>query len=84
MIQKQVDIRFLELQGAQVPAVSGKLKSQRGGTEVPIKKSVAWSQHYVLIGPEKKCPTYDQLEPIQWMAGCLQGALDFPDVEKQK
>ena len=45
---------------------------------------MAWPQHYVFIGPEKKRPTYDQLEPIQWMAGCLQGALDLPDAEKQK
>ena len=38
----------------------------------------------MFIGPEKRRPTYDQLDPIQLMAGCLQGALDLPEGEKQK
>ena len=32
-------------------------------------------QHYVLVGPDRKHPTHDSLDPFQWMVGCLKGAL---------
>ena len=51
-IQRQVDARFQELHSTQVSS-TGKLKSQRGGTEVPIKRFVAWPHHYVLVGPDR-------------------------------
>ena len=77
-IQAQVDARLAEYQGMQPHGLQGKLKSQRGnGPEVPIKKFVAWPQHYVLIGDSKGRPTYDQLDPMKWMAGCIKGALDL-------
>ena len=69
VIQNQVDGRFLELQNAQVNLGAGKLKSQRGGADVPIKKFVAWPQHYVFVGPEKRRPTYDQIDPH--VANCV-------------
>ena len=61
-IQSQVDARFLELHNSTVSTTSHKLKSQRGGTDVLIKKYVAWPQNYVLIGPDKRRLSYDQLD----------------------
>ena len=83
-IQKQVDARFVELHNAQVLSSStGKLKSQRGGlTDVPIKKFVAWPQHYVLIGPDRRRPTYDELDPTKFMAGRIKGALDLTEPDR--
>ena len=83
-IQKQVDARFVELHNAQgLQSTSGKLKSQRGGkAEVPIKRFVAWPQHYVLIGSDKRRPTFDELDPTKFMAGCIKGALDLPEPDR--
>ena len=53
-----------------------------GGTEVPIKRFVAWPQHHVLVGPDRKRPTYDSLDPFQWMAGYLKGALDLAEPDR--
>ena len=82
-IQQQVDARFLELQGAANLLTSGKLKSQRGGNaSIPIKKLVTWPHHYILAGKDKKPITYDQLQPTQWMSGCLQAAMDLPQPDR--
>ena len=83
-IQRQVDVRFAELHNAQVATSSlGKLKSQRGGaSDEPIKKFVAWPQHYLLVGKDKARPTYDQLTPMQWMSGCIKGALDLAESDR--
>ena len=82
-IQQQVDQRFIELQTAASLMQPGKLKSQRSGTvHIPIKKFVAWPHHYVLVGKDKKPPTYDQLCPTRWMAGCLKGAMDLPQPDR--
>ena len=83
-IQAQVDARVLEYQNAQVTAQQGKLKSQRGGVEVPVKKSVGWPQNFVLIGKDKRRPTYDQLSPTLFMAGCIKGALRLPQPDKDQ
>ena len=84
LIQKQVDDRFLELQSNTVATSTGKIKSQRGGTEVIVKNFVAWPQNYMLLGPEKKRPTYDQLDPIHWMSGCLKSVADLSESDKPK
>ena len=61
----------------------GKLKSQRSTTvHIPIKKSVAWPHHYVLVGKDKNPPTSDQLCPTRWMAGCLKRAMDLPQPDR--
>ena len=85
VIQQQVDARFLELQTvANLPA-QGKLKSQRGGNvHIPVKKFVAWPHHYVLVGKDRKPPTYDQLCPTRWMAGCLKAAMDLPQPDRDQ
>ena len=49
-----------------------------------IKKYVAWPQHYVLIGPDKRRLSYDQLDPIQWVAGCLKSAANLSDSDRNK
>ena len=85
IIQQQVDARFLELQGAANLLQSGKLKSQRGGnSHIPIKKFVPWPHHYILTGKDKKPVSYDQLQPTQWMAGCLKAAMDLPQLDKEQ
>ena len=83
-IQRQVDARFVELQNAQGPqSTSRKLKSRRGGkAEVPIRRFVAWPQHYVLIGSDKRRPTFDELDSTKFMAGCIKGALDLPEPDR--
>ena len=83
-IQRKVDARFAELHNAQVAfQTTGKLKSQRGGaSDVPIKRFVPWPQHYMLVGKEKFRPSYDQLTPIQWISGCIKGALDLCESDR--
>ena len=81
-IQSQVDARFLKLHNSTVSTTPGKLKSQRGGTDVLIKKYVAWPQNYVLIGPDKRRLSYDQLDPIQWVVDCLKSVADLSDSDK--
>ena len=36
----------------------------------------------MLIGPDKSRPSYDQLTPIQWMSGCIKGALDLCESDR--
>ena len=47
-----------------------------------FQKFVAWPQHYVFASRNKGRITYNQLDPIQWMSGCLQSALDLPEPDK--
>ena len=79
-----MDARVQEYQNAQLVGQQGKLKLQRGGVDVPIKKSVGWPQNFVLIGKDKRRPTYDQLSPTLFMAGCIKGALRLPQADKNK
>ena len=43
-----------------------------------------WPQHYVLVGPRKERPSYNQLKPTQWVAGVLRAAIDLPTDQKDK
>ena len=36
----------------------------------------------MLVGPNKSRPSNDQLTPIQWMSGCIKGALDLCDSDR--
>ena len=83
-IQRQVDARLLEYGSIAARNVPGKLKSQRGGHGVPIKRFVPWPQNYVLVGPNKERPTYDSLKPSQWTSGVIRAALDLPMAEREK
>ena len=83
VIQKQVDDRLNDYQGSQAVAQTGKLRSQRGGNNnVPIKKLAPWPQNYILTGPTKGRPTYDQLNQTQWVTGCLKAAMDLPQPDR--
>ena len=47
-----------------------KLKSQRGGSvDVFVNHKVRWPHEFVLSGQNKDRVTYNQLSPVQWMAG---------------
>ena len=55
-----------------VNAIPGKpkIKSQRGGSvEVFVPHRVKWPHEFILAGQNKDRVTYNQLSPIQWMAG---------------
>ena len=45
---------------------------------------MAWPQNYVLLGPDKRRPTYDQLDSIHWMSGCLKSVADLSEWDKPK
>ena len=83
-IQAQVDNRVRELHQLHDLNITGNFRSQRvGGTgDILVKKRVQWPQNYVLTGLSKTRPTYDSLNPFQWMAGALRGALDLPSNER--
>ena len=50
-----------------------KLKSQRGGSvDVFVNHKVRWPHLFVLSGQNKDRVTYNQLSPVQWMAGFCQ------------
>ena len=67
-IQKQVEQRLRELTTLQSGS-DQKIKSHRGGVEVMVKDRIKWPHKFVLTGNTKERVSYDQLTPIQWMAG---------------
>ena len=36
----------------------------------------------MLVGRDKRPPTYDRLDPMKWMAGCLNSALDLQEPDR--
>ena len=49
---------------------SGKLKSQRGGSDtIFVKRQVPWPQNFVLGGNNKSRISYDNLSWCQWVSG---------------
>ena len=68
-IQEEVQSRLRHLADNAKPGI-GKLKSQRGGVvDVFISHRVRWPHEFVLSGQNKDRITYNQLSPVQWMAG---------------
>ena len=65
LIQAQVDKRLKQLISLQTYT---KTKSQRGGLE--LKNRVKWPNEFILTGTSKEWVNYNQLTPVQWMAGC--------------
>ena len=46
---------------------------------------MTWPQHYIFIGLENKRPTYDQLDPVTFIAAwCLKGALHLQESDRMK
>ena len=83
-LQRQVEQRMLELHQKNELALPGKMISQRGGGNIPIKRSVPWPQNYVLVGPNKKRPSYDTLNPMEWTSGIIKAALDLPNPQRDQ
>ena len=81
LIQQQVQERLKQLseilsQGKE------KIKSQRGGSvDVYVNTRVKWPHEFILSGTNKEKVTYDQLSPVQWMAGFCQTMRDQPDTK---
>ena len=68
-IQEQVQERLRQLAENAIPG-KPKIKSQRGGSvEVFVPHRVKWPHEFILAGQNKDRVTYNQLSPIQWMAG---------------
>ena len=68
-IQEQVQERLRQLAENAVPG-KPKIKSQRGGSvELFVPQRVKWPHEFILAGQNKDRVTYNQLSPIQWMAG---------------
>ena len=66
-IQAEVDRRIKHLTDLNE---SGKLKSQRGGSDtVFVKRQVPWPQNFVLGGNNKSRISYDNLSWCQWVSG---------------
>ena len=68
-IQEEVQSRLRHLADNAKPGMT-KLKSQRGGSvDVFVNHKVRWPHEFVLSGQNKDRVTYNQLSPVQWMAG---------------
>ena len=68
-IQLEVQNRLKQLADQARPGTE-KVKSQRGGSvEVFVQNRVKWPHEFVLSGQNKDRLSYNQLSPIQWVAG---------------
>ena len=68
-IQEGVQSRLRHLADTAKPGMT-KLKSQRGGSvDVFVNHKVRWAHEFVLSGQKKDRVTYNQLSPVQWLAG---------------
>ena len=68
-IQLEVQNRLKQLADQAAPGTD-KIKSQRGGSvEVFVKNRVKWPHEFVLSGQNKDKLSYNQIFPIQWVAG---------------
>ena len=60
----------------------GKIKSQRGGAvDAFVNHKVRWLQEFVLSGQNKDRITYNQLSPVQWMAGFCRSIREESDTK---
>ena len=79
-IQEQVQEKLRQL---AENAITGKpkIKSQRGGSvEVFVPHRVKWPHEFILAGQNKDRVTYNQLSPIQWMAGFCRTIREKSDI----
>ena len=81
LIQQQVQERLKQL-SENINQGKEKIKSQRGGSvDVYINNRVKWPHEFILSGTNKERVTYDQLSPVQWMAGFCRSKRDQPDTK---
>ena len=80
-IQEEVQNRLRHLADSVKPGM-GKIKSQRGGAvDVFVSHKVRWPQESVLSGQNKDRITYNQLSPVQWMAGFCRSIREESDTK---
>ena len=79
-IQEEVQTRLRHLADNVKPGMT-KLKSQRGGAvDVFVNHKVRWPHEIVLSGQNKDRVTYNQLSPIQWIAGFCRTIREESDI----
>ena len=84
LLKEQVDARLEQLKAANCRDLTGKFKSQRGGSEeVIVKKKIDWPHNNVLSGTTKARPSYDSLSVYQWVAGFGRTLLDETNVKRK-
>ena len=80
-IQEEVQNRLRHLADSVKPDM-GKIKSQRGGAvDVFVSHKVRWPHEFVLSGQNKDRITYNQLSPVQWMAGFCRSIREESDTK---
>ena len=80
-----MDERLQQLREINERDITGKFKSQRGGSdEVVVKYKVNWPHNQVLSGNTKNRPTYDSLSVFQWVAGFGRNVQHEPDPQKRQ
>ena len=78
-IQEEVQNRLRHLADNMKPGM-GKIKSKSGGAmDVFVSHKVRWQHEFVLSGQNKDRITYNQLSPVQWMAGFFRSIPDESD-----
>ena len=78
--RKKCRLDYCILQTDRTKAGTDKIKSQRGGSvDVFVSKRVKWPHEYVLACQNKDQISYNQLSPIQWMAGFCRSIKEEPD-----
>ena len=81
LIQQQVQERLKQL-SENLNQGKEKIKSQRGGSvDVYINTRVKWPHEFILSGTNKERVTYNQLSPVQWMAGFCRTMRDQSDTK---
>ena len=80
-IQEEVQNRLRHLADNVKPGM-GRIKSQRGGAvDVFVSQKVRWPLEFVLSGQNKDRITYNQLSPVQWMAGFCRSIWEESDTK---
>ena len=80
-IQEEVQNRLRHLADNVKPGM-GKIKSQRGGAvDVLVNHKVRWPHEFVLSGQNKDRVTYNQLSPVQWLAGFCRSIREESDTK---
>ena len=81
LIRQQVQERLKQLSD-NISQGKEKIKSQRGGSvDVFVNNRVKWPHEFILSGTNKERISYDQLSPVQWMAGFFRTMRDQPDAK---
>ena len=79
-IQEEVQSRLRHLADTAKPGMT-KLKSQKGGSvDVFVNHKVRWPHEFVLSCQNKDRVTYNQLSPVQWMAGFCRTIREESDI----